>query len=313
MQFWALLIDSIRESLDRKIFWVMLTITLLVVLAMASISFENDEVSILFGLWETEAGHFNPLSPVGRSALLGGVIYYVMSFFLGWVGLILTLIATAGFFPTMLERGVVDVLLSKPISRPRLFLYKYLCSMVFVLIQSTIFVVLTFLVMGWRWGVWAPGYLASIPLMVLLFSYVYCISVLVAVKTRSVVAAVLISIGAWVMYACPKVAVDTFNQYPSLKEHRQLYDAVRVLAWIPPKTGDVRYLAARWAEAGTSLDVLPQEVMGRSASELKQIERANELEQQELLKNPFLSIGSSLLFEGVILLWAMAGPIRRDY
>ena len=91
MQFWALVIDSIRESLDRKIFWVMLVITLLIVLAMASIRFENDEVSILFGLWETEAGRFNPLSPVGRSALIGGVIYYVMSFFLGWVGLILTL------------------------------------------------------------------------------------------------------------------------------------------------------------------------------------------------------------------------------
>ena len=82
---------------------------------------------------------------------------------------------------------------------------------------------------------------------------------------------------------------------------------------VPPKTGDIRYLAARWAEAGTSLDVLPHEVMGRSASDLERIERAYELERQELLKDPFLSIGSSLLFEAAILLWAMAGFMRRDY
>ena len=53
--------------------------------------------------------------------------------------------------------------------------------------------------------------------------------------------------------------------------------------------------------------------MGRSASDLERTERARELEQRELLKDPFLSIGSSLLFEAVILLWAMAGFMRRDY
>ncbi len=313
MQFWALLKDSIRESLDRKIFWVVLGITLLVVLAMASIGFDKGNVNFLFGLWESQAGDFNPLSPVGRSALIGGVIYFVMSVFLGWIGLVLILIATASFFPTMLERGAVDVLLGKPISRPRLFLYKYLCSMVFVLLQASVFVILTFLVMGWRWGVWAPGYLASIPLMVLLFSYVYCVSVLVAVKTRSVGAAILIGIGAWVAYWCPKATLDTFDAFPSLKEHRQLHYAVRVLAWIPPKTGDIRFLAARWAEAGTSLDILPQEMMGQSAAELEQIERGRLLQQRELRKSPVLSIGSSLLFEAVIVLWAMASFVRRDY
>jgi hypothetical protein len=175
MQFWALLKDSIRESLDRKIFWVVLAATLLVVLGMASIGFDEDRVSLCFGLWETTTQRFDPGTSVGRSALIGAVIFLPMQLLLGWVGLILILIATAGFFPTMMEPGAADVLLTKPISRPRLFLYKYACSLVFVLLQASAFVVMTFAVMGLRWGVWAPGYLLSVPLLVLLFSYVYCV------------------------------------------------------------------------------------------------------------------------------------------
>jgi len=241
-------------------------------------------------------------------------VYLLLMFALGWVGIILTIIATAGFFPTMMERGTIDVLLSKPISRPRLFFYKYLSGMLFVLIQATVFVVLTFLVMGFRWGIWVPGYLMCIPLLVLLFSYLYCVSVLVAVRTRSAVAAILVSLAVWFLYACPNTALGVFQAYPDLQKHQRWYQAVRVLAWIPPKTGDIPYLAARWSQAGTSLDVFPEELMeGASMTDREQLDRARDLEEQELKKNPWVSIGSSLLFEVVIVFWGMWVFTRQDH
>jgi len=314
MQFWALIVDSFRESLDRKIFWVMIAITCVIALSMASIGFDGGNISFVFGMWDTTSEFYNPLTVVGRSRVIGGVIYLLMSVFLGWMGVILIIIATSSFFPTMLTGGVIDVLLSKPISRPRLFIYKYISCMVFVLMQATIFIVLTFLVMGFRWHIWAPGYLCSIPLLVLLFSYVYCISVLVAVKTRSPAAAIMISLFAWIMFICPKMAVDMFETFQSLKEHKRIYDTLRIVAWIPPKTGDIPYIAARWAEAGTSIDIFPPDVLAdNNPEELQQIKRAKELEQIELDKSPYMSIGSSLLFEAFILAWAISCFSRKDY
>lgn len=314
MQFWALVADSFRESLDRKIFWVLLLITGVVILAMGSIAFDGDRVTFLFGLWDAASGDFDPVSAIGRARLLSAVVFFLLMTVLGWVGIILMVIASAGFFPTLMQPGTIDILVSKPISRPRLFLYKYLGSMVFVIMQATVFVVLTFLVMGLRWGLWAPGYLLCIPLIVLLFSYVYCVTVLVAVKTRSSVAAILLSLGAWFLFACPPAALDLFESFPELRENKRLHRTLEIIAWVPPKTADIPYIAARWCKAGASVDIFPDDVMGPAGTpQREQINRAREIEVKAMSESPWLSIGSSLVFETVIVLWAMLIFCRRDY
>ena len=51
MPYWALLLDSFRESRDRKIFRLMLAISLFSAAAMFCVGFEPGRVSVLFGLW----------------------------------------------------------------------------------------------------------------------------------------------------------------------------------------------------------------------------------------------------------------------
>lgn len=316
MQFWAIIVDSFRESLDRKIFWVLVIMTLVVTLAMASIGFEGDRASLLFGLVTTTREGFNPLTDIGRSNLVGLVIYLISSTTIAFFGVILMIIATAGVFPAFMERGAIDIVLSKPISRARLFIYKYLATMVFALLQAGLFFGLTFLVMGLRWHVWAPGYLLCIPLLVLLFSYLYCITTLVAVTTRSTLAAVLVTILSWAVFALVHQAPSLFEVYPELKERRALYQAVCVVSWIPPKTGDYPYLAARWSQAGTSVDAMMFFVPDSSEinqSEREEMELARQIEEKELLKSPARSIGTSLLFEAVVLGLAMWTFSRKDF
>ncbi|MCH7721651.1 MAG: ABC transporter permease subunit [Planctomycetes bacterium] len=314
MQFWAIIIDSVRESLDRKIFWVLVILTLMVGLAMLSVGFEGDQVHFCFGIWTMESAFYNPLSDLGPSRLAGAVVYGLLAGILGSIGMVLMIVATAGVFPSLMAGGSIDSLLSKPIGRPRLFAYKYLATMVFVLLQATIFVGVTFLVMGLRWGVWRPGYLLSVPLVVLLFSYIYCVSVLVAVKTRSTVAAILVSIGAWVFFAMIHNLPLVFDEFPLLKEHRLIYNTVRIVHWIPPKTGDFVYLAARLAGTGPSVDAFPPFMVQRGwPQDQASFQLAREIEERELLKDPVASIGSSLLFELVVVAWAMWIFVRRDY
>ena len=130
MQFWAVIVDSLRESLHRKIFWLLVALTVLMTLMMLSVGFQGGRVSFLFGLWSMESGVYNPLSQVGATKLVGAVVHLFLSAILGWIGMILMIVATAGVFPGMMESGAIDVVLSKPISRARLFLYKYISSMV---------------------------------------------------------------------------------------------------------------------------------------------------------------------------------------
>lgn len=313
MQFWAMVVDSLRESMDRKIFWVMAAITVLVTLAMLSIGFESDRVTFVFGFWEVATDSFSPVSDLGKSRIAGVVVYGLMDFFLGTVGMVLMLVATGSMLPGFLERGCVDILLAKPIGRGRLFFYRYLTGLVFVLIHATLFVVLTFLASGIRWNSWFFGYLLSIPLVLLLFSYLYCVSALVAVKTGSAVATIMLSIAAWVVFAIPANVLPVFDAFPNWKEGR-VYQVVRVASWIPPKTADIPYLAARWAKAGTSMDILPDAMVeGDSPHDAAAIEAAKKAERRMLSQSPLLSIGSSLLFEAVVVLWAMFSFSRKDF
>ena len=58
MQFWALIVDSFRESLDRKIFWVMAAMSVLIAAAMFCIGFEPGKIVIFFGTWEFQTDLF---------------------------------------------------------------------------------------------------------------------------------------------------------------------------------------------------------------------------------------------------------------
>ncbi|RJP37019.1 MAG: ABC transporter permease [Phycisphaerales bacterium] len=313
MQLWALIVDGFRQAVDSKIFWVLACGTVVIMLALLSIGFEEGKAVFLFGAFETESGGYNPMFELGRSRLVGVIIYYVMSLFLGWIGVVLMIIATADLIPGMLQSGSVEVLAAKPISRWRLFLYRYLSGLVFVFLQAALFIGLTVLVMGFRWGVWRPGLLASIPLLVLMFSYLYCVSAAVAVKTRSALACVLITIGAWVVFAMVSQAPMLMEAFRMEKSSR-LYRVVYAVSWVPPKTGDLPILAARFAHAGTSSDVLPESVLQSGGPQQREdFELAREIEERQLKQPPVYSIGSSLLFEAVVLGFAMLSFARTDF
>lgn len=309
MQFWALIVDSFRESIDRKIFWVLAGLSLLVAAAMACIAFEPTKVNFLFGLWEFETSLFDPTTADGRgniaSVAVGG-----MDIFVGWLGVTLTIIATAGFFPAFMRSGAIDILLSKPITRARVFLGKYCGSMVFVLLQATLFGMATFLVIGLRWKTWLPGYLLMIPLIVLLFSYVYCISAWVAVCTRSTIAAILLSLGAWIAVMGVQSADDAFELNPDWKQQHAVFYTVRTLRWVLPKTQDLTHLAERWTGAGSGVNMVPDDV---PATGISFMARVQALERKRRNVNALHTIGSSLAFEAVIVLLAMWSFARRDY
>lgn len=333
MQFWALLVDGFREALDRKIFWALVMITLLVVVAMACISFEPDRMTFAFGLWESRSNTwefpdmFNPRTVTG-SQVIAGIAINIMDFFLGWIGTILMIIARADVFPSMMERGAIEVVLSKPMSRVKLFFYKYLASMVFVLLVSSLFVGLTCLVVGARWHVWRPAYLLNIPLALVLFSYIYCITVYVGVRTRSTIASILISLLAWFVCWSAAMCAAHVNANPVLAKHKDSLAgrAIRFIGAIPPKTSDITYIAHRWSGAATGNEMAQSRFSAttsgtggssdsNSSSALAIFDPMNlitvELYNQRV--STTWSIGTSLIFEAVVLLMTLWRFYKQDF
>ena len=113
------------------------------------------------------------------------------------LGLLLTLVWTAGFLPGFLDPRAVAVLLAKPVPRWGLLLGKYVGVLAFVLVQATYFVGGTWLALALRTGIWDPRYLLSVPLLLLHFAIFFSVSLLLAVCTRSTVVCVFGSIAFW--------------------------------------------------------------------------------------------------------------------
>ncbi len=187
----AIMLDAYRELNARKLFWVVMILSVLVILACATVGVTDDTVSFLW--WKLPQQVPN-VKLFYKKRLFSSLI---IGFYLTWVAAILALVSTASIFPDFLTGGSIDLYLSKPIGRGRLFLLKYLSGLLFVTLQVTAFSVGSFLVMGLRAQMWEPSLFLAIPIVVVFFSYLYGICVLAGVVTRSAMAALLLTVLTW--------------------------------------------------------------------------------------------------------------------
>lgn len=162
------------------------------------------------------------------------------------LGLMLTLIWTAGFLPGFLDGRSISVLLAKPAPRSVLLLGKYLGVLLFVLFNAVIFVGGTWLAIGARTGFWDAGYLLSIPLLLLHFSVFFGFSVLLAVCTRNAVVCVLGSLAfwfvAWSMNFGRHAFMTSTDMASGALRSPLLSAIVDVGYWILPKPADMGML-----------------------------------------------------------------------
>lgn len=359
----ALLLDAYRELNARKMFWVSLVLSGLVVIAFAFLTV-NEKGIFLFGIsiWSSTTS-----AEISQGELLLGAFLTLGVQFLTFIAVILAILSTASIFPDFISGGSIDLFLSKPIGRLRLFLTKYVSGLLFVALQITAFCACSFLLIGIRGKLWLPGIFVAVPLIVCFFSYLYCVSVLVGVLTRSTLAAILLTFLFWLLIfglhatdagvlavrtqqkhenryrafevqrlegqiaflsanptepdAAKKIAEKT-QQRDKLRAEMKgdgttLERVSRVVYLIKtplPKTSETVALIDRWlgdavkTERMRTLDEEPQqsrkardEAVGR---ELDQIFRS---------RSPRWIVGTSLVFEAVVVALAAWVFCRRDY
>ena len=146
-------------------------------------------------------------------------VYGGIGFWLSWLATILALISTAGIFPDLISSGVIDLFVSKPIGRLRLFVTEYAAGLLFVTLQVTIFSLGSFLVIGLRGGVWEPGLFVAVPVVVCFFSYLFSVCTLLGILTRSTVAALLLTLLFWLFVYGTGAAEQNVLMFETMAKH----------------------------------------------------------------------------------------------
>jgi ABC-type transport system involved in multi-copper enzyme maturation permease subunit len=194
-QTWAIFLEAYRNLNSKKLFWLVLILSGMVVVAFACVGINQQGLKLLFWQFDNDLLNTKQVPPDQFYKIM--FVQIGIGVWLSWLATILALISTAGIFPDLSTGGSIDLLVSKPISRLRLFITEYAAGLLFVTLQVAIFSTLCFLVIGLRGGVWEPGLFMAVPLLVCFFSYLFSVCVLLGVVTRSTVAALLLTLLFW--------------------------------------------------------------------------------------------------------------------
>ncbi len=193
----ALLLDAYRELNSKKLFWFTLAISCIIALAFAAIGIDQKGLSLLW--WNIgDFGGFVNSDVIPKDQFYKTIFSnFGVSFWLGWLATILALVSTSGMIPDFIAGGAVELTLSKPVSRVRLFLTKWSVGLLFVGLQVAAFSLACFLVIGIRGGSWTPRVFLAIPIVLLFFSYLYSVQALLGLLTRSTIASLLLTLLFW--------------------------------------------------------------------------------------------------------------------
>jgi ABC-type transport system involved in multi-copper enzyme maturation permease subunit len=213
----AIFHDAYRELNAKKMFWIVLAISGLVVVAFAGIGITTAGDVTIFGMHTPFDAEGNPGDYYKSIFLAFGV-----SFWLSFIASALALISTASIFPDFISGGSIDLYLSKPLSRFRLFITKYAAGLLFVALQVFVFSLACFLVIGLRGSSWEPRIFLAVPLVVCFFSYLFAICAFFGVVTRSTLAAILLTVLACFIFFLVDRGEVTLLLFKTATENKQM-------------------------------------------------------------------------------------------
>ena len=112
-----------------------------------------------------------------------------------WAGILLALFATATLLPSLLAKGRVDLLLSKPISRTGL-LAGHLVGVLLTMVTLAVYLFgMVWLVMSLKTGIWQFRFFWGMLVVVAMFGVMYSVVTLIGVTTRSAPLALIVTYG----------------------------------------------------------------------------------------------------------------------
>jgi ABC-type transport system involved in multi-copper enzyme maturation permease subunit len=189
MRIFPVILFTIRELGSKITLYILAGISSLIILILAlGLSLHETEVGAVGALFSL------PFTPPMQPADLGGVIRGMQAglasgLFAGIT--LLGVIATASVIPDMLEKGIAELQLSKPLERWQLLLGKYFGGVLALLANAVYFLAGIWFVFGIKIGLWNVQVLLSAFTLTFMFACLYALVVLLGVLFRSTAISIL--------------------------------------------------------------------------------------------------------------------------
>ncbi len=226
----ALIRDTFREAFARRIFWGFAGCCTALLAFLIFIM----RIDVVAGALATVVifGSALPTTDVqGLVHQTQSVIAMALYFF----GMALSVFASAGLVAAVFEPGRIELLLSKPVSRTRILMGRYIGNLLVVAANIVYLTVGSWIIFGIKTGVWGVGYLVSSVFTIFVFAVLLAVIVLIGVLWESAAVAIMVTFG--IMIVTPILAQRaTIERLLSAEWSR---DVVRVLYYALPKTSDI--------------------------------------------------------------------------
>jgi ABC-type transport system involved in multi-copper enzyme maturation permease subunit len=226
----ALVRDTFREALARKIFWGLFgfsTVLILFFLFIMKIDVVEGAIATisLFGK-ETGAQDVQKLVRDVHSSIAA---------FLYGIGLFLAVFASAGLIPTIFEPGRIELLLSKPVARMHILLGRYLGNLLVIASNMLYLVIAIWAIFGYKTGIWTVEFIYSTFVTIFTFAVLLTIVLYVAVRSESAVLSTVVTFTVMIL----SLLVSQKAMLERLLTAEWARDVVRVLYNILPKVLDL--------------------------------------------------------------------------
>jgi ABC-type transport system involved in multi-copper enzyme maturation permease subunit len=135
--------------------------------------------------------------PLRKEFVIKTALVLLSNFVVGMIGVFCGIVVTASIIPQTFDAGAIDLLLSKPVSRPLLFLTKFVGGCAFMMIIAAYMLAGLWLVVGLREQIWYPALLWCIPIFLFVFAVYYGVSALAGVIWRNTIVSIVVTFLFW--------------------------------------------------------------------------------------------------------------------
>jgi ABC-2 type transport system permease protein len=164
---------------------------------------------------------------LGFESGFSGVLYVLCTF--------LAIFATAHLVPRMQEKGTIDLYLSRPVSRVKLILSRYVAGLILAGSNVLYLIASIWMIVAWKTHVFHPRFFLAGAVILFLIATLLAFAFLIGVITSSTAVSIMATYG--IFFFGLMLAGHARIEAALSKEWQAM--AIRTLYWIMPKTAEL--------------------------------------------------------------------------
>lgn len=232
MIFLTLMFSTFREAVAKKIFLGFFAISTLIILVFLFL-INVDSVEGMVNMVESSGEEGIKQLVIGFEVAMINISYLLIITF--------CFISVSSFIPSMLEKGNIDLLLSKPVSRTKIILAKFLGGVLLIFLSLVYLIGFVWLILSLKSGFWHFPFLYSIVWLTISFAVIYSLIILIGLISQSSILSIIISLFL-VFIICPLLAVREDVIF-SLITNSTAQFVINFFYYILPKTSDINNIS----------------------------------------------------------------------